>query len=269
MTDILQLYSREKLHSIPAGTLAGADLTGAQLSYADLRGRDLRGAVLRDACLYGANLNGADLAGADLTNADIFLAHFQEADLRGANFQGARLAMAQFTGARIDSATQGMSVTEATRMGMTVCYELDALELEQDDLRLPCAPLAAPVQDGEALPVIPPQSVPTPVLCIEAPRKPERGYEHSELLQRATVRKEGKKVAYLATLTTARASAALVSISVAAYTLAPPSFLASLRLHESPTWVYAAAYYLVLAVGSYLLAAPLRDRWYGDSGLPY
>jgi uncharacterized protein YjbI with pentapeptide repeats len=291
MPDILQLYSRETLHSVPGGTLVGANLSGADLRYADLRGQDMRGAVLQNACLHGANLSGADLSGADLSDADIFLAHFQGADLRGANFQGTRLAMAQFTKARVDLTTNGLSLDAAPRMGLIVAFGADTFEtappshysarLSVPQLKvetsaiLPTEPTASALQLIPAQPETVEAATPEPVrhamevVTPEPVRRSDRWADQGRLLQRATVRKDGKKVAYLATLTTARISAAVVALAVCGYTLAPPTLLASLRLHESPTWVYAAAYYLLLAVGSYLLVPPLRDRWYGDSGLPY
>ncbi|MGV3724192.1 MAG: pentapeptide repeat-containing protein [Actinomycetota bacterium] len=277
MPDILQLYSREKLHSVPGGTLAGADLSGADLRYADLRGHDLRGAVLRNACLHGANLSGADLSGADLTDADIFLAHFQGADLRGANFQGTRLAMAQFSKARVDLTTNGLSLDAAPRLGLVVAIGADTLETAppsllvtaKPELKVEATPIPPETLTAPALSLTPAQTETVVAVTPEPVRQPDRWADHGRMLQRATVRKDGKKVAYLATLTTARISAAVVALAVCGYTLAPPSLLASLRLHESPTWVYAAAYYLLLALGSYVLVPPLRDRWYGDSGLPY
>lgn len=268
MTDILQIYSREKLHSIAGGSLVGADLSGLHLRYADLRGQDMRGAVLRGACLHGANLSGANLSGADLTDADIFLAHFQGADLRGANLQGTRLAMAQFSRAQVDLQTNGMSLDAAPRMGMIIRPGPEPLVTSPASNLLPS--VTAPL-DSELAATLMPQTLPEPVseAAREEARKSERWADHSRLLHRAAVRKEGKKVAYLATLTTARVSAALISLGICAYTLAPPTVTASLRLYESPTWIYGAAYYLGVVVVSYLLVQPLRDRWYGDSGLPY
>jgi Sec-independent protein secretion pathway component TatC len=70
-------------------------------------------------------------------------------------------------------------------------------------------------------------------------------------------------------LTVGRTSAVILAMGTLAYILTPPSVLSSLRLHENPTLLYMVGYYVLLCLGAYALAAPLRSRWHRDSGLPY
>lgn len=261
MADILQLYSRETLYSTSASTLAGADLANADLRYADLRGQDLRGAVLRGACLHGANLSNANLSGADLAGADIFLAHFHGADLRGANLQDTRLEMAEFGRARIDLQTRGMQLDAAPRLGMVFDVQPSTVGV---GLSTSSETRQSPPTPRRQLP-----ELPSTLSLAPIPSSTSRTPEQAQLRIRAATRKDRKRLAFLAALAIARVSAVLVAAGILAYTVAPSDLLASVRIHENLTWVYAAAYYLLLSLGAYALAAPLRSRWYGDSGLPY
>ena len=93
-------YDRAMPESLPAGSLAGADLAERDLSGAALGGRDLRGANLA-----GADLSDADLAGANLTGADLRGARLEHADLTGATLDSADCARASMSGATLSEAS--------------------------------------------------------------------------------------------------------------------------------------------------------------------
>jgi hypothetical protein len=79
-------------------------------------------------------------------------------------------------------------------------------------------------------------------------------------------RKEHKKLQYLATLVTGRASAAAVAVSTA-LSVGQVAAPANLGLGFGDTWLHAGLYYSCLALGCYTAVPALKNRWYSDSGL--